>query len=523
MKKFVALLLMMFPLMLPARESIGKVVSRMPRPRQMYQAAVMGDFIYVMGGNYTKEDEYVVSVIFAPINPDGSLGEWKETSPLPENRCYARNSTIVAADYVYIAGGMKGDNEDKFNTVAWTKQKHDGTLEPWRISDPWPGKGLSASCASYSTGYIHIIGGTDIEGNPQKAVWNGRLAPDGSIVQWSEGFPLPENLWYHSGGICEDRFWIWGGLTTSSSKEPNPFVYSCPVNSDGLLGKWKTHSSQIPKTHFSGASAVINNYLFTFCPRYSSSEVSDDVWFTQISSGELVRWEQIKTGADARLYIDIAVDSERAGVFLPGGRMARSHYNMDDSVYFFPLRMGRSNNVPVAEPATKTPEAAIRQSRSVSSQTTSQEPRAFPEMTPAVIRTEKQTPVPTATTPLKTQAASFPPRGPTGQSRFPAFQTYGQAMSGQEAANLPVVMYFHNPNDPEFQSQSQILSSMSPTLFQGRAVLVEIDVTRQPGIARNHYVTETPHWIFFDAVGNAKIEKSGVLTPEMISSHLHQN
>ena len=48
----------------------------LPEPRQMYGAAVLGDFLYVVGG----DSKFVVqkSVLKARILSDGSLSNWTE-------------------------------------------------------------------------------------------------------------------------------------------------------------------------------------------------------------------------------------------------------------------------------------------------------------------------------------------------------------------------------------------------------------------------------------------------------------
>ena len=51
----------------------------------MHGAGVVGDYLYVLGGN-TLPDNWENSVLKAPINPDGSLGRWSATTPMPQIR-----------------------------------------------------------------------------------------------------------------------------------------------------------------------------------------------------------------------------------------------------------------------------------------------------------------------------------------------------------------------------------------------------------------------------------------------------
>lgn len=52
-----------------------------PDPRQMYGTAVLGDYLYVIGGN--NKNGYLNTVLKASIMPDGTLGKWTFTTPLP--------------------------------------------------------------------------------------------------------------------------------------------------------------------------------------------------------------------------------------------------------------------------------------------------------------------------------------------------------------------------------------------------------------------------------------------------------
>jgi hypothetical protein len=78
----------------------------------MHGAAVLGDYLYVFGG--AKETlGWTDSTQVAPVYPDGSLGAWLETTPLPENRHYIANGTVTLNDVVYIAGGAVGESDTR--------------------------------------------------------------------------------------------------------------------------------------------------------------------------------------------------------------------------------------------------------------------------------------------------------------------------------------------------------------------------------------------------------------------------
>nr|HQH12187.1 hypothetical protein [Candidatus Sumerlaeota bacterium] len=109
--------------------------------RQMAGAVVLGDYLYVISGNVDGMG-YSNSVEMAKINPDGTLGEWKNTTPLPTDRSYIDNSTLVLNDIVYVVAGKHSSLEKRTNTIYWTRPLPTGELEPWRESFPFPGNGV---------------------------------------------------------------------------------------------------------------------------------------------------------------------------------------------------------------------------------------------------------------------------------------------------------------------------------------------------------------------------------------------
>ncbi|HPB30899.1 MAG TPA: hypothetical protein PLB62_05550 [Candidatus Sumerlaeota bacterium] len=104
-------------------------------PRQMYGSVVLGNYLYLLGGNEPGKG-YINSVQMANITDTGALGVWQNTSSLPKTLCYIENSTLALNDVLYIVSGMDGARDVCCNTIHWTRPKNDGHLEKWRESPP---------------------------------------------------------------------------------------------------------------------------------------------------------------------------------------------------------------------------------------------------------------------------------------------------------------------------------------------------------------------------------------------------
>ena len=116
-------------------------------PRRALAAAASASHVYVLGG-MDNDNHYVAQVEYAPIRADGSLGEWRFTSPLGEPRFYL--AAAIVDDYLYAIGGangQRGQDNIPSATVERAAIKDDGSLSPWqRVSYlTTPRRGLQAA------------------------------------------------------------------------------------------------------------------------------------------------------------------------------------------------------------------------------------------------------------------------------------------------------------------------------------------------------------------------------------------
>ena len=448
----------------------------------MYGAVVLGDYLYVIGG-YRDKGGFTTSVEKAPVNPDGTLGSWEQTTPLPAPRSYIGNQTVSLNDIVYVVGGLNGETDENQKTILWSRPRADGQLGIWQESAPCPGSGVSCSVALATPGMIHLIAGTVGSRTATPQVWSAKIDKDGAVTGWEQGPPLAQPLWYHSGGVVGGRAYIWGGLTGPETNTVHPNVYEAPILSSGRLGPWQLSRSKLPEGFYSATSTVSGSYLLAFCPRYAGSVVSDDVWYCMMMDGGLSNWTRISTKIPAKLYIGLATDYRNGVVYLPGGRRSKASYVLDDTVYYFPLTRQRTRTTPHSPPKTAQPvDSGI----------------------------------------AKESRLSYLQQDKTSASAIPGFLPYEKARQQSMVQEIPIILYFHTDKEPLCLQQTQSLRNFFTQSYSGRIIFAEVEALHFPQITQQYGVSSVPYWIFFDNMGSIRLRKSGVIQLQELATCCQQ-
>ena len=467
---------------------IFRTTTPLPVPRQMYGAAVAGEYLYIIGGNY-EPDTYTRSVEMALINLDGTLGPWVATTELPQSRSYINNTTLVLNDVIYVAQGLEGVSNEKLRTILWTRSRSDGHLEPWQESPPCPGEGVSCSVAVATPGYIHIIGGSIGDSIPYEMVWSAKLATDGGVVSWEKGPPLPVPLWFLNAGVVGNKVYAWGGLTESLPSSVSQDIYIAPVLPSGQLGTWSLSDSKLEVAFYSASCTVVGNFLFSFCPRYKNGDVSGDVWFTTVENDTLAPWSKLSAEIPARLFNSVATSTRHDIVYLPGGRLGRESRDYDKNVYYFPLTVKEHSNAP--HPAPPPPVFT---------------PLPTPTLLPVVQSTPTQNPV----QPLQV-APTMVSQGPQSVVQLSGFLPYTTARAMLKNDPKPLVLYFHAAANEQCIRQLQILQDFQTGFYGDSVLFAELNTETQNDLAQQFAVTAVPYWILFDAEGKLASQYDRVL------------
>ena len=309
-------------------------VRKLPQPRQMHGSAVIGNRLFVFGGNTNPGgpvEAWSNEVLSAEIQADGNLGPWRQERPMPEYRSYLGNAVEVINDRIYIIGGTVADSptvpENQTHNaqdVLWTSFQADGSLAPWRKSRPFPGKPVSCLATASGDNNLYIVAGSSVTRDAPSVITDevivATIAPDGTPGNWRVGSKLPFPLWFHGAAIQEDRLYVWGGLNKVASTSANAKLISAQINRNGEIGQWRDENQPMPYPVYSATYCGFNDFLVATCGRYAGGHPTNVVWFNHLVKGAPGVWSYVMTDLDTRVYHALGLDKARGWIYITGGQ-----------------------------------------------------------------------------------------------------------------------------------------------------------------------------------------------------------
>lgn len=459
--------------------------------RQMYGAAVVKDWLYIIGGNEDTSDNevagYIKDVSRAKINQDGSIGNWTPTTPLPVSRSYINNTTLTLNDTIYIVGGHYGDEDIKLRTVLWSRPDTNGNLIPWTESSEAPLPGVSCSTAVAASNRIHQIGGSLGGGNPTDQVSTAILKANGDVTGWKVSPPLPEPLWFHCAGITYNTIFVWGGLTDSSSSDTSDKIFYAPLDQQGDIVEWKVYPQRMDIPHYSASGTVSGKFLISFTPRYRGGALSGDILYTKVDENMLHPFQRMEANIQAKLYNAVATDTSKGVVYLPGGRSQRDEYIFDQQTYFIPIGASTAG---VGMPGQFTPNASTTTAQA------SQTPQSTQSTQPVVN--------------VSNQSSN------NSDNLLSRFTTVPEAKSRISQNPQPFAILYINPSEPASSQQMEVLRQIKISGIDENIMLVAAMPASDFKFISDSGVNEFPHWNFYDKDSQLVISKKGTLDAETL-------
>lgn len=306
---------------------------KLPEPRMMHGCAVIGDRIYVMGGNLEpdfKKDRWTNDVKSAPIGPDRKVGAWRTEASLPYCLAYVGQAVQAVNNHIYIMGGDRFEKPDspedtskQIREVIWTTVGPDGVLSPWKTAAPFPGNPVSclATCASDRS--LMVVGGQNSD-LISDAVLYCDLAADGEPKNWVKTANLPVPLWFEGAAALDNRVYSWGGITKPEKELKGDAAFNRSIFSSALSGagdvlEWKPDPTQMPYSLYSGAFCGFNDYLVCVSGRYQGNLPTNAIWFTRMVNGQSSGWRFLNTDLKTRIYHALGMERTRGWVYITGG------------------------------------------------------------------------------------------------------------------------------------------------------------------------------------------------------------
>jgi hypothetical protein len=192
----------------------------------MGYVATKGRFYLIGGADHL---DALSSVYSAPINADGTLGVFREETPLPKAR--VRAVSFVIKDKLYVVGGADGSY---IKTIHRATINDDGTLNSWETLPDFPinfehGVPLIIKDRIYIFGAYH-----DYE---ESRIYYATYDSDGNIGAWTKISNMPNNI-TNSAVVCTDNYvFSIGGYDINNEQNTNA-LYCAPILPDGGIDDW---------------------------------------------------------------------------------------------------------------------------------------------------------------------------------------------------------------------------------------------------------------------------------------------
>ena len=238
----------------------------LPQPTEGHGFAVIGSYAYVIGGWGRGVGGPRTDVLKAAIHPDGSLGAWQATTPLPQGRAF--QGVVVDGNRLILIGGWG----PSFNaqTTVWTATANgQGDLSAWQAGPEIPAQRVWAG-ATIVDGTLWVTGGSS--GNKTMATVFQAPYANGQIGSWRPGPDLPRPL---EAQACLN----WHGVLTTIGGDDYTSGTPSPTSAAFQLvnGTWRTVGN-MPFAGFGQAPSVAGGRLYLCGGHDAAHNVLTGIW-----------------------------------------------------------------------------------------------------------------------------------------------------------------------------------------------------------------------------------------------------
>ena len=228
----------------------------------MHAAAAYNGRLYVLGGTNLLGPRNVV--YFSGVNTDGTLTGWQPTTPMPQK--VGAHSAAVYGGRIYVTGGLARSIGATAITYS-APINADGTVGAWRDETPLPST-LFGHKSFARADRLFVLGGSAAPylygdaGVPADAissqVYAAAINADGTLGAWQAQEPLPAQMDFFALVDTEKSVYLLGGFDGGVLNS----VHFSPIAADGTLGAWQALQA-LPQNLLSLAAVATPDYLYS--------------------------------------------------------------------------------------------------------------------------------------------------------------------------------------------------------------------------------------------------------------------
>jgi N-acetylneuraminic acid mutarotase len=238
-------------------------------------------YVYCVGGTYDTGGDDVAASYFAPLNGNGTIGNWASTTPYPVATdtmyCVAYSAHIYC-----VAGTEETDGTEAtagaINSVWYATLSSSG-IGTWAQSTAYPAGIYYPSCFSYGA-YIYCLGGADTNDNSVSTAYYAQLTSSG-VGAWTSTTAYPVQLSGQACAFSSGYIYCVGGETSDSNPPSYSYaVYYAPVSSSGI-GTW-TQSGPYPIS-VGTVCNILSGYMYCM-GGFESSQNIQSTYYISLST-----------------------------------------------------------------------------------------------------------------------------------------------------------------------------------------------------------------------------------------------
>lgn len=195
----------------PAFQSIAPL----PSMRTRMAAAAGSKAVYLLGGQSARAANPDALVYVAKFDDQGGIASFESSAPLPQARSQA--SAVVVGSRLYVVGGLFDGNDKSCakDTVIFAPINDDGSLGAFSSTTSLP-RPPSGAAVAVSGSTIYIVGGTSgfgdtVGGYSVGSVLSATVGDDGHLSQWKRVGFLKDDRYGHAAAVLDSRLFVAGG------------------------------------------------------------------------------------------------------------------------------------------------------------------------------------------------------------------------------------------------------------------------------------------------------------------------
>lgn len=248
----------------------------LPSGREWFGAVASAGFIYAVGGRTGAGA--LTEVLVSRVAEDGTLGPWNPTTPLPLPR--AQFGLAVHRGSLYVVGGA-GDAGLRYADVLRAEQQPDGTLGAWQTTSPLPFPRAHLP-AVVVAGRLYALGGFAAVLGSLPDVYVSDIAPDGSLSPWRATTPLVEPIDDMGAVAVGGHIGVFGGYNSGLGQRVTAVRFA-PVFPDGTLGAWQSGPPLTTEVE-SPATVEVNGRILVSGGKGSAAGTTDAVQIASLTA-----------------------------------------------------------------------------------------------------------------------------------------------------------------------------------------------------------------------------------------------